>query len=284
MRLARLLTLALFVSGCSDDRPLPHSIYVWQQRTDSAVNTAVREAAPQIQTFYLHAANLNFGPNGPVESRFESPWKAVRESNRPTGLVVRIPNALGGLGSNPAQSESFVALSRSLLNAAQEAQVSVSEIQVDYDCPESKLAGYSRFIQQVKARLNGIRIRFTALPAWLGHPEFATLARQADGYVLQVHSLELPRAGDPKVKLCDPVQANKAIAQASRLGVPFSLALPTYRCLVLFNEKGEKIRVISEGTAPNLAEAATVVPALSDADEIAELVRSLQSNRPRELQ
>ena len=70
----------------------------------------------------------------------------------------------------------------------------MAELQIDFDAAESKLAGYREWLVALRSRVGTTRLVFTALPAWLRHEEFRALAQAADGFVLQVHSLERPAA------------------------------------------------------------------------------------------
>jgi len=49
---------------------------------------------------------------------------------------------------------------------------------------------------------------------------FQPLIHAADGYVLQVHSLERPKSFDTAFTLCDPGVARGAVAKATQIGMP----------------------------------------------------------------
>ena len=75
--------------------------------------------------------------------------------------------------------------------------ISLSEIQIDYDCPESKLDDYRGLLPGLREAAAPVPVTFTALPSWMGQRRaFSRLIAAADGYVLQVHSLTPP--ADPK--------------------------------------------------------------------------------------
>jgi hypothetical protein len=88
---------------------------------------------------------------------------------------------------------------------------------------------------------------FTALPTWLDSPAFARLVQSADGYVLQVHSWEAPRAPDQPFTLCDPERAKRAIAKAERFERPFWVALPTYGYRAWFDAQNRLLGLSAEG-------------------------------------
>jgi hypothetical protein len=123
----------------------------------------------------------------------------------------------------------------------------------------------------------------TALPCWLKHREFKLLARQADGFILQVHSLEIPQNSDAPIELCDTASSLKWIEKAARLGVPFRVALPTYACIVGFDINGKFLGITTEGPLRNWPEGSNLRMVYSDAEAIAELVNKWQISRPENI-
>lgn len=171
--------------------PLPHAAYIWQREWTPALREAVANAAPHLTGFVVLAAE--------GQTRFAPDLAALRATGKPFGLALRIKPG------NPIPD----------LNAA--------EIQLDYDCPESKLDGYRQWLAEVR-RHTSSPVIITALPCWLRHEaEFRQLVAATDGFVLQVHSVDANAN-----TLCDTDAARRAIAQAARFGKPFRVALPTY--------------------------------------------------------
>jgi len=91
---------------------------------------------------------------------------------------------------------------------------------------------------------SGGNLTMTVLPSWLSRPEFRPLAAEVPGYVMQVHSLHLPDQPGQWAGLCDPVEILTAVDTAEALGIPFRLALPTYSCLVVFDDAGKVAEVV----------------------------------------
>jgi hypothetical protein len=93
----------------------------------------------------------------------------------------------------------------------------VRAIELDFDCPTSKLLDYEAVLKDARQRAHalGKELRITALPAWLGHTTFAYV----DAVTLQVHAVSAP-------VLFDAEAAWRAIAKMPN--VRFSVALPTY--------------------------------------------------------
>ena len=281
------VALALGMAACSRPaRPVPPALttecYVWQQSGGPAVEAAVARARETMEGYYLHAAEVKFGPEAvPVTKRFAAPWAAAAATGRRVGLVIRIPVAEGGLGSDARQARAIAELVSELKaeGAKAGAHLETAEVQIDYDCPDSKLALFAVFLTALRAQGVGPLV-FTALPSWLNQPAFPKLAQAADSYVLQVHSLELPRAGETEIDLCDPEKARQALRRAAEIGAPFRLALPTYRSVVLEDAGGKVFGVVSEGEAPEESPGIRRVPGRSRAPELARLVGELRPAPP----
>lgn len=280
------LLFLLFLAGwpgCSRARPLTTEAYVWQQVRTPAVDDAVRRAGPELDGFYLQAANVVFALEGPKVRRFDMAWRAASETGKRVGIVLRIPSATGGLGSVPEHARVIGDLIGELQREAGRAGVQLDEVQIDYDCPESKLEGYGGFLRELKAKGVGGDLIFTALPSWLRRKEFRRLAGAADGYVLQVHVLEPPGKGETEAVVCDVRKARAALAEAERIGKMFRVALPTYRSVMVMDREEKPMNVISEGDPPPLPDGGRLVPGAANARELAGLVAELKAHPPRGL-
>jgi hypothetical protein len=157
-------------------------------------------------------------------------------------------------------------------------------LQIDFDCAESKLDGYAIWVEALKREAPGIPIVITALPAWLKHPSFRRLIAQADGYVLQVHSLARPKRVDAPFNLCDPVAARQAVALAGSLGKSFRVALPTYGYRLAFEAEGRFAGLSAEGPERDWPDDYQFREVRADASALAALVREWTARRPRAMQ
>lgn len=129
---------------------------------------------------------------------------------------------------------------------ARAAGIGVRELQVDFDCASSKLAGYGRWLAAIRCRVGVVPVTFTALPAWLDQVAFARLAARVDRYVLQVHSLDRPAGPEAPLSLCSPARARAWVERAAQLGTPFVVALPTYGYTVSFGARGQLLGLTAE--------------------------------------
>jgi len=165
---------------------------------------------------------------------------------------------------------------------ARSAGVTVDELQIDYDCPEPKLDGYRRLVTAVRGRLPDCNIVITALPSWLDRRSFRSLVTEAGGYVLQVHSLVLPKSIDDIPPLCDPVNARAWVERAARIGVPFRVALPTYGYLLSFDEAGRYVGLVNRH-GDGLLAGQRCIPLQASPADMASLVASWSQDRPAAL-
>ena len=162
----------------------------------------MQAARPFVAGFAILAAEVDWtGDQARVIRTSPDPARLVA-LRRPVGLVLRIGPYRGPFG--PA-AQRLAEIAGSVLVAARSRGLEPSELQLDFDCAESKLPAYRSWLAALRPALGGVPLVFTALPSWLKQPAFADLARASDGFVLQVHSLEKPSGLDQPFSLCDPV-------------------------------------------------------------------------------
>jgi hypothetical protein len=174
-------------------------------------------------------------------------------------------------------------LAASLVAEARSNHVNLSELQIDFDCAESKLDGYRVWLTAIQRRVAPLPVTITVLPSWLDARAFKRLAAIATNYVLQVHSLTRPteiRALPHWAGLCDPRAALRAVERAGRIGVPFRVALPTYGYVMAFDGRGRYIGLSAEGPRPNWPEGAQLREVGSDPTAMAALVQGWAVRRP----
>jgi len=265
--------------------PLPQEAYVWQR----AWTPAVREAVGQTSDFAILvvlAAEVDLSQAPPRISRAGIDWPTLREAGRPVGLALRIGRfqgwggGTGKFAEDPQTVRLLASLAAEMAAQADSQGIDLREIQLDYDCPESKLADYPVLIEEVRRSVAPTPVTITALPSWLRHQRaFRNLSRKADGVVLQVHSLRAPSKPGERIPLVDPEDAVRAVEKAARAGRPFRVALPTYAYGAVFDPRGNVVGLAAEGTggAPNASDTA------ADPEAMAGLVRGWTADRPREL-
>ena len=251
-------------------------------------------------------AEVSWKDKKPQVTRVAVDYAALTKTQRPAGIALRIGPYAGPFGgapiSDPARSAkpqnhagsetgapsapgravtSFLCdLAASLVGEARSNHVNLSELQIDFDCAESKLDGYRVWVEAIQHRVAPLPVTITALPSWLDSRAFKRLAAGATNYVLQVHSVERPKSFAAPFTLCDPRAAKRAVERAGRLGIPFRVALPTYGYTLAFDAGGKFIGLSAEGARPNWPTNALLREVHSDPLELAALVQDLTAARP----
>jgi hypothetical protein len=167
---------------------------------------------------------------------------------------------------------------KALLREGGDRGAAISEFQLDFDAPQKKLADYRSLLAALRAALRPMRLTITTLPSWLGEREFPLLLREVDGYVLQVHSVPI-QLGKQADRICDPVRARQWTARAATFGRPFTVALPTYRCIAGFDEEGKLLGVAMDALQPSWPAGTRVLEFASEPRELARLVEEWKAAR-----
>ncbi len=271
---------------------MQRDIYVWQRAWGDDVKQAVRERGKAFGNVVVLAGQVSWEPAWgagtgkdmhPRIVRVGVDWPAVKACGAGVGVAIRIGEFGGdsspGAVDHAAAGECLAELAGSILGEAKSAGVEVGELQIDFDAAESKLEAYRRWVAAIKRRAGKTPVVITALPSWLGAPGFEDLAREAGGYVLQVHSFERPSLNE-RMTLCDPAAARAAVEKAGRISMPFRVALPTYGYFVAFDAGGKYLGLSAEGRAAQWPGGSVVREVRAQAEEMAELVRGWMEDRP----
>jgi hypothetical protein len=250
----------------------------------------VREAVGQgrnLGGFVVLAAEVDLSRLPPRVTKAGYDAAVLRDSGPPVGLAIRIGSFSRGGGrfrAEPGQIGFLAGLAREMVTEARERGIEPVELQLDYDCPESRLGEYPALVRAVGEAVAPVPVVLTALPTWLPHEEkLRNLLEAADGWVLQVHSFQPPVGPDAPIVLCDPVAARRWVEEAARFGRPFRVALPTYGYVAAFDSRGKLLGLSAEGPALSWPAGVRLRTARSDPAAMAGLVRGWTRERPREL-
>jgi hypothetical protein len=266
--LAIVTIAAMLVAACGrTSAPLTHDAYVWQRQWTPALRDAMASSTDVVRDWRVLVAQAD--RNGAFHT-FAPDRETLARSGRPVVLVVRIDGRL-------AAFDAAVLIDRVAALTAGWPVTLVAGIEIDYDCPTSRLPAYTAFLTQLRSRLGSLSLSITALPTWLGSRDLDALLAVPDESVLQVHAVQAPQAG-----LFDPLVANRWIEEfATRTRKPFRVALPTYGSRVSWNEDGSLLAVESEQNA--LAAGATSSELYAAPDTLMAFVEHLSKDRPRGL-
>lgn len=261
--------------------PLPHAAYIWQREWTDGLKEAIRRNQPFVAEWAVLVAEVEFRPNAaPRVARIAPDYASLRESGRPVSFAIRVAPWAGSFDPGRPEIEFLARLARDLLDDARQHDLQPAALQLDFDAATRQLDGYRQWLEALRAAIAPTPLVLTALPTWLDSPAFARLIQAADGYVLQVHSWEVPRAPDQPFTLCDPERAKRAIEKAARLDRPFQVALPTYGYRAWFDTQNRLLGLSAEGPTLTTAGNVRVREVRADPVAMAGLVRWLQSHRP----
>jgi uncharacterized protein DUF3142 len=266
-------------------QPLAQQVYVWQRSWSPAVKSAVRQRGAEFDQVVVLAAEITWNNGAGKAAHVKLDGDALRKINRPIGIAMRVNPFEGPKSINPfdpagSQTRFICDLAAETIDRATRESINPVELQIDFDCPESKLAGYRNWVAAIKQRIAPTALCITTLPSLINAPGFAPLVRECDSYVLQVHSMKRPASPDQVQPLCDAVQARKWVQTASRIGVPFRVALPTYAYVAQFDARGNCVRLTAEGSNTHPPAGGSSREIRSDADAIAQLVREWNTHQP----
>ena len=283
MRCVVLLALLFAASARAQEVKLPQSAYVWQRQWNPALVASLNQAATNLSGVCVLAAEIGWERKQPVVVRVPVDYAALKRLPCPVGLALRIGAFAGPFAEDDEAAKVILGLAAALLREAKAREVSVRELQIDFDAAESKLAGYRVWVEALRRRIAPVPVVITTLPSWLNSPAFAPLVQAADAFVLQVHSFERPADLRAPFTLCEPAAARHAVERAGLLGRPFQVALPTYGYLVAFDAAGKFVGLSAEGPVKTWPANVRLREVRTDPAAMAELVRHWSGTRPATL-
>ncbi|HSS75838.1 MAG TPA: DUF3142 domain-containing protein [Thermoanaerobaculia bacterium] len=287
LRLSVLLILSAALAACHEEPPihgpLRQEAYVWQRLWSPAVRDSIGQAK-DLAGLTVLAAEVDLRPRTPSTIRIPLDVAALKSYGRPVGAALRVHAVPGRFVDDPKMVDHLRSLVRDVAAEARTKGLSLSEIQIDYDCPEWKLEAYRGLLVSLRQSAAPVPLTVNVLPVWLyQHRAFRKLLEVVDGYVLQAHSLAPPDNLAKKIVLTEPRSARAWVAEAARFGKPFRVALPTYSYQAAFDGRGKLIGLLAEGPLVSSAEGITIRSATSDPQAMAGLVRGWTEKRPKEL-
>lgn len=264
--------------------PIPHQAYVWQRDWGDSLERSLRSQAPEFERYVVLIAEVTW-PRG-VAQIVRVPIDHQTLSKLPirVGLALRIGTFSGPFKEGDITSRYLVTLAGDLLADAKRLGLHPAELQIDFDCADSKLGGYRIWLQQLRSAVNPVPLTLTVLPSWLKRREVAALVAASDGFVLQVHSFERPPGPGIPFLLCDPVAAHQSVLRAARLDVPFRVALPTYGYTVAFRSDGRFLGLSAEGPSLEWPADAQLREVRARETDMSALVKEWKRERPELMQ
>jgi len=260
--------------------PLRQRGYIWQREWTPAVIDSLGEAARRMDGVVILGAEINLAGKKTEIVKASIDWEAVKGRTEHCSVALRVAPFAGPFRAEDSPARTIVDVATEILGDARAHQVQIEEFQFDFDSAQKNLRSYRAWLQALRSAIQPIRFVITVLPAWLDNPEFLPLVREADSYVLQVHSVP---TSSGSATLCNPHLAHEWVAKAAKLGLPFSVALPTYRCIAGYGPDGKLLSVAMDSVQPSWPPGTRILEFGADADDIAALVDAWKKARPNQL-
>jgi hypothetical protein len=266
---------------CRQERSvlLSQRAYIWQRDWKAPIVDSLREGRDSLDGCAVLAAEIEWHNGKPGAMRPDVNWIALREWRKPIGAAMRISPFPGPFYEDDENTRYLCTTAKSIVTEVGRQGVELTELQVDFDCAQKKLAGYALWVRKLRDAVKPVPLVITTLPSWLKEPEFVPLVREVPRYVLQVHSVSSP-LGDAKTMICDPILARRWVAQATHIGQSFEIALPTYRSIVGYSADGKLLGVSSDGVRPSWPAGTAVREYETDPNAMAALVAEWKRKPP----
>lgn len=278
------LTCAQISEHNPKSAPVPASlsqdVYVWQRDWNQGVRDAIVQHGSKFETVVALSAEVSWRAKRPEIVQVLLDYAVLRKSGSHIGLALRIGPYPGPFRANDRAATFIASVASALVGEAKTHGCPPEELQIDFDCAQSKLDGYRIWVESIRRAIAPVPVIITALPSWLNEPAFPKLISAANGYVLQVHSLEAPRSAAAPFTLCDPAEAQRAMKNAGRWNVPFLVALPTYGYIIAFNRNGKFAGLSADGPAKDWPPDYELREVRTDPVAMARLVRFWSTNHP----
>ena len=260
--------------------PLSQDVYIWQRDWNEAVCEALVEHGSNFESVVVLKAEVSWQKRKPQIHQIPLDYALLKKSSVHAGMTLRIGPYPGPFLPDDKTTTLLADMTAAIVAEAKAKGCAPGELQIDFDCAESKLDGYRVWVETIRRKISPVPLIITALPSWLAEPSFAKLAAASDGYVLQVHSLEAPRSANAPFTLCDPKAAQQAVELAGRFPTPFRVALPTYGYVIAFNHSGKFLGLSAEGPRPNWPADSQLREVRTDPLAMAQLVHFWTTNHP----
>lgn len=285
---ATIILLTSLFTVCLAQRPGPRKsgaltqyAYVWQRRWSKPLKETLKTLPSDIQGLNILAGELTWTRKGDKARLVHVPWqKNWLPSKGPIVLSLRIAEYSGSFDSDSKATQTVIHSVRAILRKAKQSEAKIDGLQLDFDCPSSKLEGYRRWTKLIQSTFPSVKLSITTLPTWLGERAFARLVQSLDHFVLQVHSFQRPKRSRETLTTCSSRSALRWVEEAAALETPFFVALPTYSYRVHFDSRGQFFSISADAGPKQRPVHGTTRIVRSSAEEMAALVRVWQRSRP----
>jgi hypothetical protein len=121
--------------------PLTHEAYVWQRAWTDQVRDAITQHGSRFSGLTVLSAEVSWKGRQPQVIRVPLDYSLLTNVPCPVGLALRIGPCPASVATNDATTALLADVAASLIAEARSRRLSPRELQIDFDCAESKLEG-----------------------------------------------------------------------------------------------------------------------------------------------
>jgi len=285
-RLRKLITVFMIMGLSFQASAFGHEniIYIWQKSWDENIKESLDGISSLVDHYTILSGDLKYTNSSPKINSIPIRWSYMINSNLKVTLAFRMDTASSALLKDD-NIYAVVDAAEELLRSAilKAPQNTVIGIQVDYDCPTSKLGDYIRFIRLFKKRFPKTPISITALPTWLNSSDFAPLAKETSYFVLQLHSFRVPKSVNTASSIFEEDKAKTYLKKAVNIKHPFYISLPTYGYEVAYTEDGKFLGLRAEGAQHLIGEGIKHKIVMTEPEDIVSFLKYTKSEKFKHL-
>ena len=263
-----------------------NSIYIWQRSWNENVREAIKDASGDIAHFIVLCGVIEYRRGQIMATPVNVQWHDFEDLPARITLAFRIHASAAPLLEERAQGpiiQSMKAMTERALVKAEKYRLKIDGIQLDYDCPTSKLDRYANFLKAWRPIYPRFDLSITALPTWLNSLNFSKLIAATSYYVLQLHSFEKPKDISQAKEIFPKGKASAFVLKAARFRHPFYVSLPTYGYEVMYLPSGKFLGLRAENESRSWKSSVLKESVMSDPAAILSFMNHNVKIKPRNL-
>jgi hypothetical protein len=127
--------------------------------------------------------------------------------------------------------------------SAERAGMHVAGIQLDLDCPTSRLPKYADLLHRIRAGMpsSALTLSITALPTWYGSGNLEPVLREIDFAAPQYYEAHVGETLGEYTTVSQPSRTERGLAAAGWRGSPFFAGVPVYGHALVYNGSGKLV-------------------------------------------
>jgi hypothetical protein len=265
---------------------LKTEFYVWQRAWIPETQASIVRAVEYANGFMILAGEIDVKEKHLNFSPIHIKWEALSIPRISVTLVFRIRTPVSSFLSDNKIKKVGTFLTKHFNKIIKEAHskgVQIVGVQLDYDCPTSRLTDYRKLLTYLITHHPKWIWSITTLPTWLSHADFKKLVARLNYFVLQVYTFERPEQLGDDIAIVHTTQVYNYIKQVSNIKTPYYLALPTYGYAVIFDEYGRFVGLEAETPSHQWPPTYSIKEVMSQPAEIVPIITRLKAYHPKSM-